>query len=82
MTEAKKLVLTFKGSHGKSTSLTLAKFKEPVDPAKVKAAMTTIAQSKIFVTKEGHFKYMTPVSARIVATQTDAVDGVATEVSL
>ncbi|WP_165964779.1 DUF2922 domain-containing protein [Periweissella cryptocerci] len=73
MVETKKLVLTFKNSLGKTTSLTLAKFKEPVDPAKVEAAMVVIAQSQIFITKEGHRKYATPVSARIVTANTDEI---------
>ncbi|WP_165964737.1 DUF2922 family protein [Periweissella cryptocerci] len=62
MTEAKKLVLTFENDHGKSSLLTLVKFKEPVDAAKVKATIAVIAQSQIFVTKEGFHTYTTPAS--------------------
>lgn len=78
MTEVKKLVLSFKNDEGKSSSLTLTKFKEPVDAAKVKALMEVIAQSDIFVTKNGGRKYKLPLSARVVTTQTDAVEAVAT----
>lgn len=73
MTETKKLVLTFKNGSGKTTSLTLTKFKEPVDPAKVEAAMAVIVQSQIFVAKDGDRKYAKPVSARIVTANTDQI---------
>jgi hypothetical protein len=71
--ETKKLVLTFKNEEGKSASMTLNKFKEPIVEADIKAAMEAIAASDAFLNKEGLVKYVTPVSARTVVSNTDDV---------
>ncbi|MCM0598292.1 DUF2922 domain-containing protein [Periweissella fabalis] len=69
----KKLLLQFKNEKNTINTLVLKDVLEPIDPAKVQAAMNVIAQSNIFVDKNGKKKYVTPLAAKVVNTEDNSV---------
>lgn len=69
----KKLLLQFKNEKNTNNTLVLKDVLEPIDPAKVQAAMAVIAQSNVFEDKKGKKKYVTPVAAKVVNTEDNSV---------
>lgn len=70
---AKKLILQFKNEKNTTSSFSLDHVREPVDAVKVKAAMDAIVASKIFIDKEGKYKYLVPLAAKVVTTAAEEI---------
>lgn len=69
----KKLLLQFKNEKNTINTLVLTDVLEPIDPAKVQAAMKVIADSGVFQDKYGKKKYVTPIAAKVVNTEDNSV---------
>lgn len=66
------LVMTFKNESGKNSQITLKNVKADVTPEQVKAAMSAIVTSNIFLTPLGDL--VASHSAELVAQSTTGID--------
>lgn len=69
----KKLVLTFKNAAGKPKTLVIPKYKQPLDATKIQQAMTAVVTGGIFVDQNGQQKFVTPVSAEEIITESKTI---------
>lgn len=70
---SKKLVLTFKNAAGKTKTLVIPKYKQPLDATKIQQAMAAVVAGAIFVDQDGQTKYVTPISAEEVITESKMI---------